>query len=172
MGVNVLDNVFDYQVQDQLYNVCRNSAYTIGWQDSEDIELLNRPFFHCKGDVKSILVKEIDLHIRNTSFGNKLTNYKMFSSTINCSRPGETYYEHLHPGGNKVVLYYPNFNWKREWGGETMFYDNKNQDLKFACEYRPNRLIIFDGEIPHSVRAPTYIADQYRFTMSFFYSPK
>ena len=168
MNIKVLKNVFSLQVQTHLYTICRNSQYSIGWQDTGDIELANKPYFHSIGDINSDEVRSWDRMIRDTSFGNELKGYKLHTNVVNCSRPGETYYTHNH-GKAKVVLYYPNFKWNREWGGETMFYDDNNKDLIFASEYEPNKMILFDGRIPHSVRAPTYIADQYRFTMSFFY---
>ena len=71
-----------------------------------------------------------------------------------------------------VVLYYPNTRWQKEWGGETMFYDSKSNELIYASEYKSNRILLFDGTIPHCVRPPTYKSDQFRFTIATFFIPK
>tara|TARA_R110000803_G_C11795783_1_gene298677 strand:+ start:56 stop:574 length:519 start_codon:yes stop_codon:yes gene_type:complete len=172
MNIKILDEVFDLDYQTYLYLFCKEAPYTIGWADSNDIEQQNRPFFHSNGDIDSLFLNDLDLKIRNTDFKEELEGYDLINNAINCSRPGETYWTHTHGKTIKVVLYYPNFKWNIEWGGETMFYDAKGKDLIFASEYKSNRMILFDGNIPHSVRAPTYIADQYRFTISFFYHLK
>tara|TARA_R100001463_G_scaffold12998_9_gene34818 strand:+ start:2370 stop:2888 length:519 start_codon:yes stop_codon:yes gene_type:complete len=171
MEVKILEEVFDTNFQNELYGACRNASYNIGWNDTGDIELSNRPFFHSMGDLNAPIVKDTDLKIKSELLKEELMGFELSKTVINCSRPGETYWEHTH-NNSRVVLYYPNFKWNREWGGESLFYDSKGKDLIFASEYKPNRMILFNGEIPHSVRAPTYIADQYRFTMSFFYKLK
>ena len=170
MGVEVLDNVFDYGYQEEIYDICARSSYGLGWIDNGDIENRNKLNFHCTINPHHIQDSKIDEKILKTRFGKELIGWKLDFGVINVSHPGQTYYEHTHPN-QKVVLYYPNLRWNREWGGETLFYDNKGKNLIFASEYKSNRLILFDGEIPHSIRAPSYLADQYRFTMSFFYIP-
>ena len=97
-------------------------------------------------------------------------NLKLQTCVINLSRPGETYFHHTHADNTKVILYYPNINWNREWGGETLFYSSTSKELIFANEYVPNTLLYFDGSIPHTIRAPTYTAPEYRFTISTFWN--
>ena len=162
----IKEGFFNFEIQDQLYLFCRRAQYEIGWADLHDIERSNRQFFYSGRELRQDI---IDLFIEG--FKDQIGNYKFEKNVINCSRPGETYYAHSH-GDEKVILYYPNYIWNREWGGETMFYDDYGNDLIFSCEYKPNRAVYFEGNVPHSVRAPTYIADQYRFTISLFFKPK
>jgi len=169
MNITVLNNVFEFIYQESLYNLCSNSSFKLGWSDGGDIETSNRVFFHSFIPEEAVLKLNIDNKIRETSLGKKLQNYTLHQGVINCSRPGESYWEHTHED-MVVVLYYPNLRWRREWGGETIFYDDNRENLIFASEYKSNRMVLFDGKIPHSVRAPSYISDQYRFTMSFFYT--
>lgn len=66
----------------------------------------------------------------------------------------------------ETALYYCNLNWSREFGGETFFYDYEQKELNQVIEYKPNRLIIFDGKIPHCARPPTIAATHGRYTLA------
>jgi len=168
MFIKYLDNAFDFKDQENMFIFCLDQDYRIGWEDTNFNPTINKWFFHAPVYKEKLEKIDIDNKIRSLGFGEYLESYKLSNCVVNCSRPGETYYEHTHPN-TLVVLYYPNDKWNREWGGETMFYSKNREHLELASEYKPNRLMIFDGEIPHSVRPPSYKADQYRFTMSFFY---
>jgi hypothetical protein len=67
---------------------------------------------------------------------------------------------------NLSFLYYYNSYWNEEWGGDLRFYDDvpqhgrmgreehiKNHQIG-SVEFVPNRLIMFDGRIPHGADAP------------------
>lgn len=83
---------------------------------------------------------------------------------VNLATPGETYHQHTHPDQD-VLLYYPDCTWVRAWGGETIFYDTE----LVAVEYEPRKAVYFAGEIPHTIRPPTFAAPHYRTTLSLFY---
>lgn len=66
---------------------------------------------------------------------------------------------------NISFLYYNNLHWQQEWGGQLRIYDEKaKREVGFhdnllqhqihAIDYKPNRLLMFDGRIPHSADAP------------------
>ena len=67
---------------------------------------------------------------------------------------------------NLSFLYYPNRFWNPKWGGTLRLYDEspqsgldgreehiKNHQIA-EIEFKPNRLIMFDGRIPHGADAP------------------
>jgi hypothetical protein len=66
---------------------------------------------------------------------------------------------------NISFLYYPNRFWNPKWGGSLRIYDEhqrgidgrdehiKNHQIA-EVEFKPNRLIMFDGRIPHGADAP------------------
>ena len=166
MDIKVLNNAFELDYQQYLYNQCRNASYKIGWNDTGLVDTSNRVYFHCPLNKEILDSNKIEEKIRNTEFGEYLQNYKTINGVVNCSRPGETYFSHSHKDDEIIVLYYPNLRWNKEWGGETMFYQKNTGELIFASEYIPNRLLLFKASIPHSVRAPVYISDQFRFTIA------
>ena len=66
---------------------------------------------------------------------------------------------------NLSFLYYPNTFWNPKWGGTLRIYDSPQQGLDgrddhiknhqiTEIEFKPNRLIMFDGRIPHGADAP------------------
>ena len=66
---------------------------------------------------------------------------------------------------NLSFLYYPNKFWNKSWGGKLRLYDEGQQGLDGRdehiknhqigeIEFKPNRLIMFDGRIPHGADAP------------------
>ena len=77
---------------------------------------------------------------------------------------------HMHMDGKfykcKTLLYYANQNWEYKWGGHTAFFDN-NGNIKTTVEVKPGRMVIFDGNIPHTV-LPMNIrsSPSYRFTVA------
>lgn len=67
---------------------------------------------------------------------------------------------------NLSFLYYTNKFWEKHWGGPLRIYDEMQQGLHGRAnhiknhqiaeiEFKPNRLLIFDGRIPHGADAPT-----------------
>ena len=66
---------------------------------------------------------------------------------------------------NLSFLYYYNRYWNKDWGGKLRFYDEHQQGLDgrdehiqnhqiAEVEFEPNRLLMFDGRIPHGADAP------------------
>ena len=66
---------------------------------------------------------------------------------------------------NLSFLYYYNTFWNPAWGGDLRFYDEPQQGLDGrdehiknhqigTVEFKPNRLVMFDGRIPHGADAP------------------
>ena len=76
---------------------------------------------------------------------------------------------HTHPD-QIVALHYSNLTWNPEWGGETLFYKDNKRDILLSSPYVPNRLLIFDGAIPHTIKAQNLMGPSYRFTTSVFFN--
>ena len=66
---------------------------------------------------------------------------------------------------NLSFLYYTNKIWEKHWGGPLRIYDKMQQGLHGRAnhiknhqiaeiEFKPNRLVVFDGRIPHGADAP------------------
>lgn len=69
--------------------------------------------------------------------------------------------------GNYTAVYYPHERWSPNWGGETLFY-NQREDRIAACSFpRPNTIIVFDGRMPHRAAGVTRSYTGMRITLMF-----
>lgn len=94
---------------------------------------------------------------------------------VNLFAPKEDTYFH-HDFTDYTVLYYPNFDWNINDGGETKFYFTKNifegiiqtnsEDMPIMISIAPipNRLLIFNGDVLHSA---TSFKNKHRFSIAF-----
>ena len=64
-----------------------------------------------------------------------------------------------------TLLYYPMPEWRREWEGETVFYDG--DDITHAWLPAPNRGLFFDSRIEHVGRPPSRAFGGLRVTIAF-----
>jgi SM-20-related protein len=66
-----------------------------------------------------------------------------------------------------TLIYYPNLSWSPRDAGETLFYDDAEQEVIRAVAPRPNRLVVFCGTIPHVARPYSPLATTDRITLMF-----
>jgi Rps23 Pro-64 3,4-dihydroxylase Tpa1-like proline 4-hydroxylase len=182
--ITVYDNAFPYNYSCFVWNFVKTSLYKVGWRDDtipEHSEYLCLHSEYSQADQEILQIRE---KLDASPAGEKIHNKTLAKMIVNLSIPGQTHFEHTHNVDGAVLsapdperyydvcLYYPALEWKREWGGETMFYSADNLELERAVEYRPNRLVHFTGEHSHSVRPATLHAPFYRFTISMFFSSR
>lgn len=66
-----------------------------------------------------------------------------------------------------TCVYYPHQAWNPDWGGETMFFMRDKSDV-LGCVYpKPNRMVMFDGRIPHVARGVSRLCPVLRVTLMF-----
>lgn len=70
-----------------------------------------------------------------------------------------------------TFLYYANSCWRRDWQGETVFYDAQG-DAAAVVSPRPGRLVMFHSNIPHRGGAPHRDAAAVRYAVSAFFYPR
>ena len=88
-------------------------------------------------------------------------------NVVNLSHQGSIHHVHAHDIDERVVLYYANLEWQDHYEGETMFFSSEGE-VEFVSKYVPGRVLIFDGNIPHTIRAPSPAGPQFRLTVTWF----
>jgi hypothetical protein len=63
-----------------------------------------------------------------------------------------------------TLLYYANLYWDKDWGGETIFTDDKVDEVIYTSRLVPGRIVLFDSKIPHKPSTPSVKADAFRLT--------
>lgn len=167
-SIFIVDNVLTVSEHNYLYNSILRSNFNIGFEDTEAIERLSNKYLHSVWN--PTVLKEcgfIDA-LKNTEIWNIISDLEVKRIIINLSVPSDTYYPHCHKD-ELALIYYANMDWKPEWGGETIFFEENLQDIVYASLYKPGRLILADGNIPHTIRSQSDLAPHYRFSLAMFF---
>jgi len=105
--------------------------------------------------------------IKETSW---FTNENISTAVLNLVKSEDVHHIHSHRG-SQVVLVYLNLNWRDGWYGETLFFDKFDfNKIIFASAFVPGRIILFDGQIPHTIRPQSKVGPKFRMTLSLFYN--
>lgn len=99
--------------------------------------------------------------------------YDVYRSYVNANFYGDMLFTHTDclPGSDELTaLWYLCTVWDHEWGGETLFFDSRN-DARAVVSPRPGRLAIFNGNLTHAGRPPSRICVEPRFTLALKLQP-
>jgi hypothetical protein len=77
---------------------------------------------------------------------------------------------HTDPPGGITALYYANPEWKENWLGETIFYDEDREPVH-ALAPRPGRLALFHSDILHRAGVPSRECFEPRISVAFTFVP-
>lgn len=173
-GITVYDNVFSWYDNTTIDGLTRSTQFALGWSDLPGKEV----HFHSSIDSEEwkyygedpSASKYLDILANSKPFKD-FTDRGINKSVINCDTMADSHTIHTHLSQD-VILYYINTEWKDSWAGETFFYDESGENVVYTSPYTPNRMITFDGKIPHRFNAPSAAAPKFRFTVSTFFWTK
>tara|TARA_R110001583_G_scaffold169458_1_gene322307 strand:+ start:143 stop:685 length:543 start_codon:yes stop_codon:yes gene_type:complete len=158
------DNTLPEDLRSDLYLMAITAEYGIGWDDSSVFEHRQYPCLHHMLNAKKWGQLDLVNRIENHELRNKLKNLSFVSATINLAVPSSIQFQHTHPQKYNL-LYYINMEWKPEYYGETLFFNDLGTEVKYTSMFKPGRIVFFDGNIPHTIRPSSHNAPQYRFTL-------
>ncbi|MCW3464500.1 2OG-Fe(II) oxygenase [Chitinophaga nivalis] len=101
---------------------------------------------------------------------NEPETYTLWRSYTNLSNYGDVAYPHRDCAidrNDMTVLYYVNKDWHYKYGGETIFYDEK--DSRVSVLPKPGRFVIFPGSIEHKGSVSSRICKETRITLALKY---
>lgn len=99
--------------------------------------------------------------------------YRPYRAYTNVATFGDMLFTHVDcaPDQSEITaLWYLCKEWDLEWGGETVFFDARDE-IAFAVRPRPGRLVLFDGRIKHVGRPPNRISYAPRYTFAIKLEP-
>ena len=170
-GITVYDKVFNPKEQKLIYDNCLGAPYSIGWNDTPESR---ESHFHCGLGLANWQNRHQDKDLaeflttlENSEPYQKNINKNLEKTVINCDTIADSHTLHDHKN-QEVILYYACLDWKDGWGGETFFYNDK-EEIIFASPYTPNRMIVFDGDLLHRFNGPSVIGPKFRFSISTFF---
>lgn len=168
--IEIFDDITSLFFRQRIYDICKTSYFRLGWNDSAIPE--RKPYdynlhsIYNEADIESLNILPL---ITETEIMDSLKDLKITQCVVNLSVASDVNFAHTHPE-KKVLLYYPNLEWQEGWAGETVFYSEDLKEIVYTSQYTPGRFIVFDAEIPHSIRAQSNTGPKHRFTLSMFWS--
>jgi hypothetical protein len=172
-NIHVFDNVLDHKAQYYFYRYIKNLSYKCNNVDSA--VNTNNGFIKFRSDITP--EQELDMNFFNAIQSQKclglIKDYKIHSMYVNLGIPTDCHQLHTDIASSitnidecLTLLYYVNCDWNINWGGETLFYNNDLSGIEYTSFFKPGRIILFDGSIPHSARPQSFSSNQYRFTLA------
>lgn len=169
--IHIFDDVFGYADRTRFYQFITNSLYRVGEYDGVILENHKTSTLTSKysdGDVRAMgfsLPDEITKIV-------DLSDWKPAAAYANLCRPDDSFHIHTdHHGPMWTMLYYVNLDWHIEWGGDTYFL-KEDLTIDYVSQFKPGRVVLFDGSIPHLMRPSTRLAPENRFSFVIKYIPK
>lgn len=170
--IDVYDGLFDYEYRESLYFKISSMPFYLNGSDKSYGNSARGQIYSGVGPEFLAETKFEDteafafLHRKYNLSGCEITQAR-----INASNSAER--NVVHSDNSAVtLLYYANPEWKLEWGGHTLFMDERLNEPKKLCLYKPGRLVMFDGSIPHMIQTPTIFCPTTRFSFVIQYRRK
>lgn len=165
----VYDNVLGFTNRQTLLSFLSNSFFKPVGIDNPDENFKNHTSMMSsfnKEDVKTC--KFLDYLSEEINKEHQVSIESLENCNVNMVTPSDRFHVHADSsGGAKITLmYYPTSNWDVEFGGDTIFLDSTGKDIEFYCQYKTDRLVIFDSSIPHVIRPSTWLAPYYRLSLA------
>ena len=88
---------------------------------------------------------------------------------VNSSVYGDVYYTHRDCSAHRnhvTALYYVNMEWRTDWGGETIFYDD-DHEAQLVVTPKAGRVVVARGAILHRGTVPTRDCHEERYTIAY-----
>tara|TARA_R100000030_G_C3245014_1_gene121560 strand:- start:338 stop:892 length:555 start_codon:yes stop_codon:yes gene_type:complete len=75
--------------------------------------------------------------------------------------------DEVEPNHYTVLYYAVNDTWDTDWHGETIFYDDNEEQVIAVCQPKRNSFVFFDSRIPHVGMSPSKQYNGLRVTLAF-----
>lgn len=94
------------------------------------------------------------------------TLYRCYANAQSYGSDGTIHTDSNAPNSYTAV-YYPHAAWEPNWAGETVLFNDARDDIVASVYPRPNRLLVFLGNIPHAARGVSRTCPVLRVTLIF-----
>src|SRR5215475_15786281 len=183
MQVQRLDNALSWHFHKQIYEFLYAPGWQFGWKSSPKKDLFSFWHKHFAGSTKSDHqgAEQYDcadelakiaplLHGFWQQISEKLllnhTLVRCYANAHTYGSDGTLHTDSVAPN-SFTTIYYPCRQWSPNWGGETVFFNQAEDDI-IGCIYpKPNRLFTFPGTMPHVARGVSRSCPILRVTLMF-----
>lgn len=191
--IQVIDNLIPDSIRNDVWECIKLNNETTGWKFGafSTMEFMEEQFWKMKiyrsSNIQSIMNLfdfinskkfggRLEIELIEENKGDNMSYPNIYINGQTANQEGTIHQDNVDENA-LTILYYPillnhdpsNYFWDIHWGGETLFYNDKKDEIIKSVLPKPNRLVIFPGSIPHRASAPTkYMgSDQLRISLAF-----
>ena len=165
--VYVFDNMFTSEMVFYWENECKNAFFKRKEYSKDPTKM----FYSAEFDIDMIaelpMCKQVVQKIKE-KFGVDLQLMRAFINAQTYGDQSETHIDAFDETVTALFYIIPNGDWDKEWGGETIFYENDEPTVMVLP--KNNRLVLADARILHCGRTPNRQCHISRYTLSLKYT--
>jgi hypothetical protein len=161
--ITVYDGGVEFHHMQKMFDYFTNSMYSVKGYDAlyRDYQLFSKfnldDIIRC-GFYDTEAFKSIDKQYN-------IMNQDVKQIRVNFSNSAERNRIHEDNVGF-TILYYGTLKWDIEWGGHTLFMDDNLENVEYTSLYKPGKVVVFDGTIPHMIMTPSIVSEFPRFSLA------
>lgn len=157
--IKVFDDVISMTGLLKTYDICLNGFYSRTAESNNFYNQANNKF---TADMSQEYALDNELYFAIQKISEKLNlKLKPLRAYINYydfSTASTIHTDDSFDGKNYTFMFFPMPQWQPNWGGELLFYSNDQEEIVKGVTIKPNRLVVFDGGIPHCAKSPSILA--------------
>jgi SM-20-related protein len=164
----IIDHVFEKKLLDPLYSHFKNLKYDFKDSDRPDTRYVKHLVHNFKSQEwkkNNSLPNKIATIARDFLIKQKIHVGSIQRIYANFNLYGDFQFSHTD-GDEWTALFFLNSEWKEDWGGEFILYDETMDGLGYSIQPKPGRLVIFDGMIPHRGGVPSKLCYDPRISLA------
>jgi hypothetical protein len=168
----VLDNVYDKKDTDDFYFYFRDM---VPWKfvgSGLDVNKWRKFTYYLdfKNEIESKLKTISENILKNLNIYNFLEEERVYASANPFGTVHEIHTDYVEGIAKGItVMFYLNNNWKIDYGGETVFLDQSQNEIVKSIIPKSSRIIVFDGGHPHCAREVRRDVNDLRMVLTFKY---
>ena len=114
---------------------------------------------------RSVLGQATERVVAQVRPGERFVPYRVYTNFASFGDTLLTHVDAVPDARELTALWFLCEQWDKEWGGETLFYDDSG-DAEIAVSPRPGRMVLFDGAIRHAGKPPNRNCPVGRYTFA------
>ena len=142
---------------DKVYQNFLNDVNNLPWFDSKILDGKYSTHFNNTLISSNTPVKKLEKKYKfivdkiNGTFNSSYYPHNMY---YNCYKHGDEcgiHQDRVTKEDNKTLIIYLTKEWKADWHGETLIYDDKEDEIAGGVKPYPNTAMMFDSKLKHGV---------------------
>ncbi len=175
--IDIYDDVFDYAETSKMAMFAKRSTFKLERVPSVDLpDYLKFATLKSEYNIHELISMGFILSPRLKFLRDRIKSdeLRLHRVYLNLSTAQDIYTYHVDSeyDNEPTLLYYVNTIWDPTWEGETHFSDEDGKDIIYSSSFMPNRIVYFSSTIPHKSSQPSFLAKDFRYTLTLKFSSK